>query len=275
MKNDFDTAIYDVAVPCNYRCIYCRNDWEKPENSIQPPFEQVKTVIDKLHDLNIKRIILTGGEFFAVPYWKELLTYLKQKKLTTRVITNAALINPEDIPFLEKHVEKINVSFHTADKKLYKKIMGIRDESIFDRVIQNLQKLGESKVRLGIFFSPLRDNFRQFYNTILFLKESGIDISQVSLNRIIPTQHTLTYFEEEQPLSYFEHKLLIEQLIKINRELHIDAYAEAYPLCFLKTIIADDELLKKINQPCIVGRRAIAVNNNGTLKLCPATAFSV
>ncbi|MCK4764693.1 MAG: radical SAM protein [Candidatus Aminicenantes bacterium] len=273
--NNFDTAIYDVSIPCNYRCIYCRNDWQNPENTAQPPFEKIKPIIDKFYDLGIKKIIFTGGEFFTVSYWQELLAYTKKKGFAVWIVTNAALIEPAYIPFLEKHVEKINVSFHSADKKLYQKIMGVRDKSIFDKVIRNLEKLGESKIRLGIFFSPLRSNFRQFYDTIRFLKESGVDISQVSLNRIIPTQHTLAYFEDEQPLSYFEHKVLIEQLIRINRELHIDAYAEAYPLCFLKTIIADDELLKKINQPCIVGRRAIAVNNNGTLKLCPATAFAI
>lgn len=274
LKN-FSTAIYDISVPCNYRCIYCRNDWENPENCTQPDFEQVKAVIDKISDWNIKKIILTGGEFFTIPYWKEVLSCAKEKGFTIWLITNASLMKPNEFPFLEQHVERISVSFHSPNKKLYHQIMGITKGNMFGKVIENLQLLKYFKIETGILFSPLRTNYKSLFDTIQFLKESGIRISHVNLNRIIPTQHTLTYFEKQAPLSYFEHKVLIEQLVRVNRELHIPAFAEAYPVCFLNKVIEEKELIKQINQPCFLGRKAVAVNNDGSLKLCPATGFSI
>ncbi|MCP5106105.1 MAG: hypothetical protein GY950_22155, partial [bacterium] len=146
---------------------------------------------------------------------------------------------------------------------------------MFDKVMENMRLLKYFKIETGIFFSPLRNNFQAFYETIKFLQDSGVKLSHVNLNRIIPTQHTLDYFEDQAPLSYFEHKVLIEQVVKINRELHIPASAEAYPVCFLDKIIEDEELVKQINWPCFLGRKAMAFNNDGTPKLCPATGFSV
>ena len=234
----------------------------------------MKNVIDRIHDQNFKKLILTGGEFFAIPYWKDVLTYSKEKGFSIRLITNASLIKPADIPFLENHVERINVSFHSANKKMYNEIMGISNRDTFEKVIQNLH-LGNSKIETGIFFSPLRTNFHSLFDTVKFLSGFGIKLSHVNLNRIIPTQHTRDYFDDHAPLSYFEHKVLIEQIVKINRELQIPASAEAYPVCFLDKIIEDKESIKQINQPCFLGRKAIAFNNDGTLKLCPATGFSV
>ena len=274
MELDFITALYDISLNCNYRCIYCRNDWEKTGNS-QTSFEEIKKVIDTIYQENFKRVILTGGEFFTIPYWKEALSYIKSKGLAIRVITNIALLKPQDIPFLENHVERINVSFHSTNKKLYRQIMGINDDSIFPKVLENLRLLSESRIQTGIFYSPIRLNYKNFFETIRSLKELGINPTHVNLNRIIPTQHTVTYLRDEKPLGYFEHKTLIEQLIKIRQEFQIDARAEAYPVCFLNTFIKDEELIKQINQPCYLGRKAIAFNNDGSLKLCPSNGFSI
>jgi len=269
------TAIYDISSFCNYRCIYCRNDWEKQGNSSQPPIEEIKKIIDSICRENFKRIILTGGEFFTIPYWREALSYIKSKGIIIWIVTNAALIKSEDIPFLENQVERINVSFHSADKKMYRQIMGIKDDSIFEKVIENLRLFGKSRIKIGIFYSPLRINYQSLYETIRTLNDLGIKPVHVNLNRITPTQHTIKYFQEEKKLGYFEHKELIEQLVRIRREFQIDISAEAYPVCFLNKFIEDEDLLKQINQPCFLGRKAVAFNNNGSLKICPATDFSI
>ena len=172
---DIVTGIYDISVPCNYRCVYCRCDWENPDNQQQPEFNRIQPVIDKIINLNTRTIIFTGGEFFTIPYWKDVLIYTKNKNknLSIWLITNASSIKPYDIPFLENHVEHINVSFHSADRKLYKQIMGITSDQIFDDVLRNLRLLGDSRIKTGIFFSPLRVNYRQFYDTIKFLHDAG------------------------------------------------------------------------------------------------------
>lgn len=128
---------------------------------------------------------------------------------------------------------------------------------------------------LGIFFSPLLVNYRSLFDTVQFLVDHDIRINDINLNRIIPTQHSVEYFKEERPLNYAEHRSLIEQLVRIDRDLNIRAFAEAYPACFLKEVIDDESLIRRINKPCFLGRKVIAINSAGTLKLCPATGFSI
>jgi len=265
-------AIYDVSNPCNYRCTYCRNDWDDNKNLNHTKLEDIKNIIDNISGHGFKAISYTGGEFFLIPFWREVLSYAKEKGLINQVITNAALIKDEDIQFLEEHVKRINVSFHSSNKKLYKEIMGIKDNSVFDKVINNLKAIAQSKMELGIFFSPLRSNYEDFYKTIRDLQKEEIEITDVNLNRILPVENAKDFFAEEKPLGYFEHRVLIQQLIQINKKLGIDAFAEAYPICYLDKIISDKELIKKINRPCIVGRKAIAIDSEGNLKICPCTA---
>ena len=268
------SVIYDVTGTCNYRCIYCRNDWTNSESEKQASLELIHQTVDRIADSGAKRIIYTGGEFFLLPQWREVLAYSQSKGLKNRIITNASLVKPEDIPFLETHIEQINVSFHTAKRLLYNKIMGIDDESVFNNVVNNLKAISDSTIRLGLFYSPLKSNFDQLFNTIEYLVDSGIQIDELNLNRIIPAQHSLEYFQQTPQLNKCEHIFLIRQVIDIRKTFHINAFVEAYPVCFLRTFI-DDELIDAINIPCLVGRKVIALNNDGSMKLCPATGFRI
>lgn len=152
--------------------------------------------------------------------------------------------------------------------------MGVDDEDVFDSVVNNLKAISDSTIRLGLFYLPLKSNFDQLFNTVKYLVDCGIQIAELNVNRIIPTQHTLEYFQYIPELSQEEHITLIRQLVDIRKTFHIDAFVEAYPVCFLRTFI-DDELVASINLPCLVGRKVIALNNDGSMKLCPATGLRI
>lgn len=269
------TVIYDVSRPCNYRCVYCRNDWDDPANAGQASIGFICGIIDQIAESGAKRIIFTGGEFFLLPEWRAILGYSAGKGLKNRIISNASLITREDISFLEAHSEQINVSFHVTDRTLYREIMGVKDAVIFDHVIKAMKMISNSKIRLGLFFSPLKYNYNLLFETVRFLKNAEVHIDEFNLNRIIPTQHALEYFRKTPPLNKLEHMTLVQQVIDVRNRFGIDAYTEAYPVCFLKTFIPDEKLIKSINKPCLLGRHVIALNNDGTMKLCPATGFSI
>ncbi len=268
-------SVYDVSNPCNYRCAYCRNDWSDESNTKHSQLADVKEIIDCIVKSGFKSISFTGGEFFLIPFWKDILVYAIEKGLTNQVITNASLIKEEDIEFLQKYVKRVNVSFHSADNKQYNEIMGITDSKVLKKVISNLKLMGNRGIELGIFFSPLRTNYKSFFKTIKKLKDNDIQITDVNLNRILPVGNAEVFLNEEKPLGYFEHAILIQQLLKINNELGINAYAEAYPLCFLNKLIDGEEIIKNINRPCIMGRQALALDNKGRIKLCPCTGLSI
>jgi len=271
----FTTAIYDISLPCDYRCIYCRIDWTDSENAKYSDIEHVKNVLAKCKQNGFSRVVYTGGEFFIIPYWKEILKFTKYLGLETWIITNGYSINKEDIDFLETYVSKINISFHAPNAKLYHNIMKPPSKISYLKVLDNMRTIGNSSVDLGIFYSPIKMNFNLLYETIKNLNDKEIKVKDVNVNRIIQTQSTEQFFKNQKHLNLFEHKELVQQVIKINEELKITSFVEGYPLCFIDSFINDREKAISIIQPCYLGRKAIAFNVDGSMKLCPATHFSI
>jgi radical SAM protein with 4Fe4S-binding SPASM domain len=272
---NFTTAIYDVSSPCNYRCIYCRNDWNASANYKHSDIEYVKNNLTKFKDNNFSRVIFTGGEFFIIPNWKEILEYSKKIGLETWIISNGYGISEKDIGFLKDHVSRINISFHAPNSKLYNEIMNPPSTKAFHKVLENMKLIGDNGIPLGVFYSPIKTNYHLLYDTVNLFKKKKIIVSDVNVNRIIQTQSTKQFFKDQKPLNLFEHNDLIRQVIKINDELKITSFLEAYPLCFISNLVEDKKKASSINYPCFLGRKAIAFNVDGSLKLCPATNFSM
>jgi radical SAM protein with 4Fe4S-binding SPASM domain len=270
----FSTAIYDVSLPCNYRCIYCRNNWDNHINNTHIDLKQIKRNIAIFNECKFSRIIFTGGEFFIIPYWKEILTYSKKLGFEIWIITNGYCISMVDISFIRNHVTKINFSFHAHNSKLYNSIMVPPTRDAFNIVLKNMKAVSDNGINIGVFFSPLKENIDFFYETIKKITDFGINITDVNLNRIIPA-HLNKYFKENPFLNIFEHKNLVLQSVRIYNDLNVKVALEGYPYCFLKEIVEDDELIDALIQPCLLGRKALAFNFDGTIKLCPATHFSI
>ena len=273
--NKYNTAIYDVSSPCDYRCVYCRNDWTDVLNEVHADFEKIKENLNSFKKNGFSRVVFTGGEFFIIPFWKDVVEYSVKLDLEIWIITNGYSINKEYMEFLGKYVKRINISFHAHNSKLYNQIMVSPSKNAFNIVLENMKRINENNIELGIFFSPIKSNVDFLYNTIRKIKDSGIQITDVNVNRIVKTQSTEKYFKQEKPLNLFEHKSLVMQTCRINNELEIKAILEAYPYCFFKEVLNDIENIELINQPCFLGRKAIAFNVDGSMKLCPATHFAI
>jgi radical SAM protein with 4Fe4S-binding SPASM domain len=272
---EFNTVIYDVSSPCDYRCIYCRNDWNDLKNFNHSDIKHVKKILTKFKENNFSRVVYTGGEFFNIPYWKEILKFTKHLGIDVWIITNGYSISKKDIGLLESHVSRINISFHAPNAELYNEIMRPPSKKALVKVLDNMKTIGDSNIDLGIFYSPIKMNFNLLYETIKKLNEKKIKIKDINVNRIVQTQSTQQFFNKQKPLNLFEHKKLVQQVVRINEELQIRSFLEGYPLCFISSFIEDKEKLISINQPCYLGRIAIAFNVDGSIKLCPATQFSI
>ena len=71
----FFSASYDISARCDYRCIYCRNDWSDPQNDVDADFANVQKKLSEFKERGFKRVVFTGGEFFIYPHWRDALAY--------------------------------------------------------------------------------------------------------------------------------------------------------------------------------------------------------
>lgn len=273
--NKYNTAIYDVSSPCDYRCVYCRNDWSDGSNELHADIEQIKGNLKSFKKNGFSRVVFTGGEFFIIPFWKDVIESSAKLNLEIWIITNGYSIKKEYMEFLGKYVKRINISFHAHNSKLYNQIMVPPSKNAFKIVLENMKRINEKNIQLGIFFSPIKSNVAYLYDTIKRIKDYGIKLTDVNVNRIVKTQSTGKFLKQEKSLSLFEHKSLVMQTYRINKELEIKAMLEAYTYCFLKEVLNDIENIELMNQPCFLGRKAIAFNVDGSIKLCPATHYAI
>jgi len=121
---------------CNLRCIMCPNkDIPKSEKGFME-FSLFKKIIDEVstfvHDINL----FHRGESLLHPGIFKMIKYAKDKGLSTRLNTNATLLNEKkSYEILESGLDFLSFSFDGYDKKTYEKI---RVGANFDRTLNNI-----------------------------------------------------------------------------------------------------------------------------------------
>ncbi len=150
-------------------CTYIQTGWKgrtiEDAGKRLMDFSSMKLYIDRLQEAGIKSITFTGGgEPFANPFTIDGIDYAKQKGLDVGLFTNGALLNKETIQRLMQ-IEPvfIRLSLNAGTKKIHDRFHGLRRESFFDKVINNLGDLAEEKVRtnshttvgVGVIVNPV------------------------------------------------------------------------------------------------------------------------
>lgn len=106
---------------CNNQCVWCyaqnaQDQIMKLENAVQ--------VIDSLKAINIKKIVLIGGEPTIYPHFFEVLEYINKKHISISIVTNGRKF--ADIEFVKKCVDKgiksINISLKAFTEDDYYKL---------------------------------------------------------------------------------------------------------------------------------------------------------
>ena len=113
------TVQIDLTDKCNNACIACwvhsplLNKKEVfPKGQKELPFKVVKKLINELHRLGTKEIILSGsGEPFLYPHIYEAINLIKDSGMSLNIITNAMLIDKTVAKLIiEKKVDLITAS---------------------------------------------------------------------------------------------------------------------------------------------------------------------
>ncbi len=82
-----------ITQRCNFNCTYCDQDRSIPDPSI----ERIKKIVDRLGEIGVRRISLTGGEPLLRSDLEEILDYIKAKKIKCTVVTNGYLVPEKKI----------------------------------------------------------------------------------------------------------------------------------------------------------------------------------
>ena len=93
-SNKLFSATFELTYRCNERCRHC---YVYDEGGIELSTEQVKRILDDLHDMGVLAILFTGGEVFVRDDIFEILEYAYKKRFAVDIFTNGTLLDGDKI----------------------------------------------------------------------------------------------------------------------------------------------------------------------------------
>jgi uncharacterized Fe-S cluster-containing radical SAM superfamily enzyme len=143
---------------CNLNCIFCSTDAGKfSKYHVTEYIVEKNYFIDWLKEVvkfkgKIHAFLDSVGEVFTHPKILDIISEISQLDgiLSVAVETNGSLLNEDKIDELkELKLSRINLSLHSLNDELNKKLVGCEDYST-ERIIETIRYITESKIDLTI-----------------------------------------------------------------------------------------------------------------------------
>lgn len=172
-----------VTQKCVYHCLFChgeglqslKNDGLKAAD-FGYLFEVAK------NNFGIETVTLTGGEPLIRSDILEITKCLKDKGAKVTLTTNGMLF--EDNLEIGKYLDKVNVSFHVANKEIYEITVGKKD--CYEKALRGIRLLRKKYPKLKIAINSacvkgLNYSKKELINVINFAQEINASIKFVEL----------------------------------------------------------------------------------------------
>ena len=135
---------------CNLDCRMCyiRSSWKcvKEQGGLIPK-EKWIALVKELYQAGVLFLLLTGGEVFLYPEFKELYIELVKMGFGVTINTNATMIQEETVEWLKQYPPKLlSISLYGADNETYEKVCGRK--GVFDQVNHALKLLLEANIQV-------------------------------------------------------------------------------------------------------------------------------
>lgn len=156
-----------ITSKCNLDCKFCFK-----KNCKDKSLQENLKILEKILQLNLKKLTISGGEPVLYKGFKDLIKCIKEKcpDLELNIITNATCLNAELIDFLVKNFHKITFSLDSVSKE--KLSMFGRGECYLEQ-LSNALRLVENKTKIKINTVATKqniDDLKDIFNWLLQFK---------------------------------------------------------------------------------------------------------
>lgn len=254
----------EITARCNLNCRHCYINLpsdNSPARAEELSLAELKALIDEAAALGSLWALITGGEPLLRKDFAEIYFYLKKKGFLINLYTNATLLRKEHINIFEKYPpRKIEVTVYGVTEGIYEKIT--RTPGSFEKFLEGLSLLQESRLNFGLKAMALRTNLKEFDAIIKFCRERSRNPI-----RFDPFLH-LRYDGNEKRNEEIKNERLtpveISELERGDKERTLKLKNECSQL-----IIPERESKADVRLfGCGAGQKSCAVSYNGLFRLC-------
>lgn len=173
---------FDITLQCMYSCKHCNVDGgaRLPDEMTT---EQIIDVLDQLYEIGVCDLSITGGEPLLRKDVHRILKHASGLGFNLLTLnTNGLLVTDTVVRLLEENCQGllVSVSLDGYDPRTYSILRRSRSrpdqvlEREFRRVLENLRRLAQSKVKVGINYTVTRSTINNFLPTYDLVQSLGI-----------------------------------------------------------------------------------------------------
>lgn len=260
--NPHSICFFAITNRCNARCNFCSIWKSKKKTSVN--INYAKKALDKLYELNIRYLQITGGEPLTHPNLIEIAEYAANKGIITTIVTNGSLLTEENIKAMKiAGVDGIGISFDHYLPEVIEKNRGI--PRLYEKIEESVKIANKMKLPVSALVTISKNNF----NCIDKIAENINQIGFRYINFCYPMKDTKSTFKiggNHENIVDFDDDELIEVIDKI-----IDLKKKGYNILNPTASLNDMKkyLMKKnVAYPCLGGYKVFYLDWNLELFKC-------
>ncbi len=174
------SGTFELSPVCNLSCKMCyvRKTPQEVAAHHRPllTLDQWKAIADEAFDGGMLFLLLTGGEPFLWPRFRELYEYLAQKGFVLSINSNGTLITEEAVSWLRKNPpSRINVTLYGAGDEAYERLCGAKN--MFSRVRDNIDRLLAAGIPVKLNASMTPENVSDMEKIVEFARSRDLVLS--------------------------------------------------------------------------------------------------
>jgi len=219
--------------------------------------------MDRLADLGVLKIMITGGEPLVHKDVFKIMKYIKDKNMDFALFTNGILLNKNNIKKIKKfNPDVIAISIDSIKHNIHDKIRG---QNCFKKTIENIDLLLDEKIPVRInttIFRGLNDKQKDIESLIEFFIKKGV--------REIVIGDFIDYGRGKKHKKYIPSVNEARKIVKAfkNKTKHVK-YKNSLPALKFSDSFKDDKTKLSLNNSiCGIGTFMLAIKENGDIILC-------
>ncbi|MCM8792738.1 MAG: radical SAM protein, partial [Candidatus Omnitrophica bacterium] len=191
---------------CNLDCEFCDQSYKfNQEMSLSDAIK----IIDSAKKLNIKMLVITGGEPFLHPDLFKIVRYAKENGISVCITTNGTLIKDKINDIIDSNLDFLTISLDGFEET-HDILRGVK--GAFNKVMEGIRELRKNGYKnFSICFVVTNKNIKDLEKVYFFCKSKNISFDFWPVNSISPL-----YLKEKK-----DRDLFLKFIRKLRRKREI------------------------------------------------------
>ena len=260
---------------CNLRCKWCYAQSTEYLKEDDLDISLAYQLINIFSELNIRHIVLIGGEPTIYPHLFEVIDYCHKMNIRCGIVTNG--LKCAEIDFIKKlkthDVHSISLSLKGENKEAFQDVTGV---NAFDKVKEAVRLCLSEGIKVNVSMVLTENNIGSYLEGIAQMKALGVKRFRLSFRYEFNAQVIVG----KQYLTKYDPRRLIEKFCEGYPELdkiteHNFVLFEGYPLCLWdNTMLSKMREKNQISTVCqLLTKSGLLFDTKGNVIPCNAMPF--